>query len=548
MVMMPLASAAPPAGGETTTSNGDETWSEEGTMNGHHTVLNGTSLTVSANITMETGSSITVEQGGELRIMNGALLNEDLNAGLLIGPGYSTISMNFGDVADEGVVQLKFDHEIIEGRHLLITHENQTINASGSDMVQFDVSLNGTELAFTFESGGFTSAMGSYVLWAKAIYNGGTSQTIKAEQIETLNAPLYWFQSAFDVIVEGSMDLSQAHVYGANISCPGSCIVSGSTLTGSAPIDVPATGSLDVLNSILSGSRSDEDIILHDDASISYLNSQGTGGSTDAWIRLLSQRVLTTNIPNGSLDIYDLGYAEADWNDLTDENGEIVLVDGKGSTEHKRIVEWMDGNGNLGEDNGTITLSITSNWGVFSTTFDAPRVPFATVEVPFPLIEVVSLEPENVGAEVNRSLGLMMTVTNTGDVAATPNFRCYVGEYDADTAPSTIMASLEAGETKTIPITWYMYEAVNVGLTCKPFIPLALNDVASTVTDANGVTSEPVTWSYGDEIPDKPLVIWAIAVGIFGGGALWVSKISKAKQYDHITEFTDGREDPTESE
>ena len=68
---------------------------------------------------------------------------------------------------------------------------------------------------------------------------------------------------------------------------------------GSAPVEAATTASVAVLNSIISGSRSDEDIILHDDATIDYQNSQGTGGTTDAWIRLLSERTLTTNIPGG---------------------------------------------------------------------------------------------------------------------------------------------------------------------------------------------------------------------------------------------------------
>ena len=56
---------------------------------------------------------------------------------------------------------------------------------------------------------------------------------------------------------------------------------------------------MSVLNSLISGSRTDEDIILRDEATIDYQNSQGTGGTTDAWIRLLSQRTLNTNIPRG---------------------------------------------------------------------------------------------------------------------------------------------------------------------------------------------------------------------------------------------------------
>ena len=130
-----------------------------------------------------------------------------------------------------------------------------------------------------------------------------------------------------------------------------------------------------VLDSILSGSRTDEDIVLHDEASIVYTNNQGTGGSTDAWIRLLSQRTLSTNLFQEGVDVYDMGWGAADWNDLTDDNGDLVLVDVGPTTEHKRIVEWMDGDGVVHQENAQITVSITSAGVFIPKTIDAPGPP-----------------------------------------------------------------------------------------------------------------------------------------------------------------------------
>ena len=144
---------------------------------------------------------------------------------------------------------------------------------------------------------------------------------------------------------------------------------------------------------MLSGSRTDEDIVLHDEASI-VTNNQGTGGSTDAWIRLLSQRTLSTNLPRGSVDVYDMGWGAADWNDLTDDNGDLVLVDVGPTTEHKRIVEWMDGDGVVHQENAQITVSITSSWGVYSKTIDAPGTTAATVNVDLPYVDVLAVSPE----------------------------------------------------------------------------------------------------------------------------------------------------------
>ena len=109
---LPLATAMPPAEGDSNTITESETWTEDGSMNGHVVVSDGAVLTVSANISMATGSSITVENGGQLVVTNGALLSDDLNAGLMVNSMFASLTLNFGDLADDGVVQLKFDHVI----------------------------------------------------------------------------------------------------------------------------------------------------------------------------------------------------------------------------------------------------------------------------------------------------------------------------------------------------------------------------------------------------------------------------------------------------
>ena len=144
----------------------------------------------------------------------------------------------------------------------------------------------------------------------------------------------------------------------------------GTELVGSAPVEAATTASVAVLNSLISGSRSDEDIILRDDATIDYQNSQGHRWHHRCLDSSAQQRTLTTNIPRGSLDVYDMGWGAADWNDLTDENGNVVLVEDGPTNEHKRIVAWMDGNGVVHQEEASITLSIESSWGVFSTTID----------------------------------------------------------------------------------------------------------------------------------------------------------------------------------
>jgi hypothetical protein len=531
LLTTPLAAAAPPSGGDSNTVSSSETWTEDAHMNGHVVVANGATLTVNANITIDTGSSITVEEGGQLVVTNGALLSDDLNAGLMVNSMFATLTLNFGDLADDGVLQLKFNHAIDSNSKMNVTLGDETINASGLDLIQFDAPLNNTDLIVTFDSYYFTP---TYVLWAKAIYGGGNTETLLAQDIDAADAPLYWFQSGFDIHAHGDLTITSSTVSGANIHCESLCQFDNTELVGSAPIEAATTSSVAVLNSIISGSRSDEDIILHDQAQITYTNSQGTGGTTDAWVRLLAQRSLSTNIPNGSLDIYDIGYKANDWNDLTDENGDIVFVESGTTNEWKRMIEWMDGDGLVQQEDATITLSISSSWGTFSKTIDAPTTSEGSLELALPYVAVTSVSPVENTAVANKSISGMVTVANTGDADVSGvNIWCYNGDEIVET--TQMVVSLTAGESKDVPFTWYMYEAGDAALTCKPLLPSALNGIADLVVDDAGATSEVVTWEYQEEVEEFPLIIWIVAIAGFMGLALVIAsqsrKVAEAKSY-----------------
>ena len=547
LVGLPLAAGAPPQGGDAYTISDAEIWDENGAMDGHVIVESGASLTVNANISMAMGSSITVEEGGQLVVTNGALLSDDLNAGLMVNSVYAVLTLNFGDLADDGVLQLKFDHVVADGAKMEVTLGEQTVNASGLDIVQFDAPLNGTELTLTFDSYYFTP---TYVLWAKAIYGGGNTETVYAQDIDAVDAPLYWFQSGFNIHAHGDLTVTSSTLLGAEIHCESLCRFDASELVGSAPIDAASTASVAVIDSMLTGSRTDEDIVLHDNATIVYTNSQGTGGTTDAWIRLLSERSLSTNLPNGSVDVYDMGWGAADWNDLTDENGHLVLVADGPTNEHKRIVEWMDGEGVVHEEDAQITLSVPSSWGVYSTTIDAPKTPTATLEVALPFVEVVAVAPESTEAVANKSVPGMVTVTNTGTAAANGiDVWCYLSEDNTPADTTQMKVSLAPGETKDVPFTWYGYSAGDETLTCKPLLPDSLETIADSVVASAGATSPVVSWEYADEDEDAPILIYIAAALGFVGLAVIVARQSKTdeKSYDAVEELAPNTNGPAES-
>ncbi|MGB0378605.1 MAG: CARDB domain-containing protein, partial [Poseidonia sp.] len=230
-----------------------------------------------------------------------------------------------------------------------------------------------------------------------------------------------------------------------------------------------------------------------------------------------------------------MGWGAADWNDLTDADGNVVLVDQGATNEHKRIVEWMDGNGVVQQEDASITLSITSSWGVFSTTIDAPTTSAATLEVDLPFVEVTAVAPEADTAFANSSVSGMITVANTGDAAVSGvSIWCYEGEDVADT--TNVVVSLAPGESKDVPFTWYAYTAGEATLNCKPLLPTALNDIADEVVDLTGATSPVVTWEYTVEEEDAPILIFiAVAVG-FVAVALFIAAQRRPEEKAYTTQ------------
>ncbi|MEK9731216.1 MAG: hypothetical protein VW230_05610 [Candidatus Poseidoniales archaeon] len=519
----PTIHAEPPSDGESVTISEQQTWSEGGVLDGMVTIESGSSVEVTATYSVETGSVILVEEGATLQISNGASLeSNEVSAGRFLTLG-SQLHLNFGDIAETGLLQIHLDAIVPATSQFNATLLETTVDVAqiNSQIIEFnDVPLDGTTLDVNFSIFTFSDVK---VTKAIAIYNGGEQLRLNAEEIEATNSNLWWYNAGFDMVVHGELSVVGSTLRGANITCFGTCIIDGTTLIGSAPIDVPTTGSLSVSDSTIFGSRADEDIILHDDAEITYLNSQGTGGFTDAWVRLLSSRTIYTNIPNGSVDIFGLGYGASNWNDLTDDQGVLMLVE-EGGNEHRRMIEWMDGEGAVHQEDASITLSISSNWGTFSTTIDAPMTPVGYLNLSLPYITVDSVEASEVTGTVNESIGLMMTVSNSGDVAVTANFRCYVNGEDADTAPSTITVSIPQDESVKVPISWWANSDGAQQLNCKPFLPSVLEPISDLVVDENGATSEEVSWIYAEESQETPLLIYLVVLAAFVIGGLFLSR------------------------
>ena len=527
---IPITSATAPSGNSEETISSPTTWDEDGTLNGTLLVESGSSLTINSNVSVVTGSSITVEEGATLNL-NGDLVGAELDS-LLRLQSDSSLMFNLGDVAESGTMRLQFDHQIMADAQFDITVGGFTIDAGEQEFVDFTVPLNGSDINVDFST--FYSVI-THIESVSFAHSGDTVVNYSPQDISYERASLVWLSSSFSIDILGSFTMDTATLDGADLNCVGQCSITNSQLTGSAPINIQTDGALTITDSNITGSRTDEDIVAHDTAGLIYTSNTGTGGYTDAWIRLLSERIIQTNGEGIKVDQTGIGYANYTRYDETNETG-IVSI---GGSEFSRIVEWMDGEGQVHAETGELTFTVTSGWGAFSTTVAAPHTAYAEVNVSLPYISIDDIDMEDNFANVNESIGFMLTVSNKGSSEATANIRCYVDGEDVDTAPSTITVTLLPGEVSETPVSWYSYEDGLKIITCKALIPDILESFTDEITNVEGASSQEVSWTYKDEVADAPLLIYGTVVFAILAG-LWLftrnntyyeTELEEEKQY-----------------
>ena len=537
---IPLVSSNPQNDGSTNTISTSETWASDGPLDGDVIISNGATLTINGDITIADESSIIVEEGGTLDL-NGKLIGENLNAVLRVADE-SVINADFGSLTGEGQLIINFD--LFTTQYCNVTIGGEKTNITGNSNVEIDMTFNGTPFNITFEIYSFILPEISTIQSRDV---NGVIQTIEAEEITQTGSSIAWKGGhSFSVTVDGTMNSAGGEFQGANLICSGECNFQNSTLIGSAPIGVKMGTSLTAETSSIIGSRTDEDIILHDDAVINYEVSTmtGTGGTTDAWIRLLSQRVIQTNLMDAGATVH---YEGIGWNGETgdnvlDENGSVDL----GTSEARRIVEWVDGNGVYGAEDSEVLITLNGGVTTWNHGYDikldpAPNTPYHEVSIDLPFVSIDSVVAEDTSGTANKGLGVMVTVSNTGDAPVTTNIRCYEGNDLADT--TTLLVSLEADETKKIPTTWWANASGSKALTCKALVPTGFNSLASTLTSSSGATTSEISFKEADDTEDAPIILYgAILVFILIGTVVFTKRSaanisneeedSEEKQYD----------------
>ena len=517
LISITLASpvlASPPSQGDTVTVSDSVTWTD-GTFDGEIIIQNGGELQWTGDVDVREGSKIIVEEGGMRQLDSAHLKGENAASTLLI---YDATEIEIdAEIADtSATMTLYFNVDVPETAHLNLTIDETTTN-----------DITGTSKSFTVDLSQTVNIVVDHfyplflgITHVELFHSNAELMTISADELTQQGGNIVWNEASFSIENYGTLVIEDSTITSANLTCVGDCSIDNSDLYGSGPIHVVDGTHLDFLGSTMLGSRTDEDIVLHDQASIDYTNSTGTGGYTDAWIRLLSKRDLVVNAPTATVVATGIGYGATTINtiingDPTDSSTWTVNI---GTSEQKRIVEWLDGNGVYGQESGTVKITVETNWGNFVADAAAPQATSANINVVYPQISIDKVEPEAVTADTGRSHGVMVTISNTGTIAVDPNVRCFVDDVEADTTANTANWAVEPGETKDVPITWYHYSDEAVQLNCNFLYPDVLEPVSSLIASDAGTTSGEVSWTTAEEAGELPILLYAgviLAVVVF---------------------------------
>ena len=536
-LMSPLTLAEAQDDGSTQTISSSETWTSDNTLNGNVTISNGGVLTIDGSINVATGSKITVDSGGSL-ILNGAL-----NAAESMNEIYMEVYQNtvlepyFDGLVDSGVMRINMAQEYFSSMDVHLEVMETNLSWTGEDYLDFNVEFTDEPVNINF------SGFWQFPVWIDSIQafdSNGAIYNLDADEWTHNNGVLKTEEgeASFSLTVDGDFMSDGGIISGADITCSGTCSITNSTLSWSAPMNILDGGQLNAANSNINGSRTYEDIIVHDTASINYDTETmtGTGGPTDMWIRLLSKRVIETNLKDAPASVHfeGLGYLASNGDLMLNEHGAIDLGENNNPTVSKylRMTEWVDSSGTLNQETGMIMITLnggTSVWnGDYSVTLDpAPTTPSFTANIALPFVVIDEVKPEDSQGTVDKGLGVMLTVTNTGGVSVATNIRCYEGVDEADMA--TIYVSLDAGESKDVPAVWYANSSGAKTLNCKVSIPSFFNSLAEDLTSVAGTDSDAVSFKLAEDREDAPIILYSAIVIIIIIGTLIFTRVSANK-------------------
>ena len=215
--------------GSSRTIDSSQTWSNDGTLNGKVTIIDGGVLTIDGSIDVEAGSEITVESGGSL------LLNGDLNAAESTNEVYMEVYQNtflepyFEGLIDSGTMRINMAKEFFTSMEVHINVTGTNITWNGDNYVDFAVEFNDAPTNVNF------SGFWQFPVWIDSIQafdSNGAIYTLDADEWNHNNGVLKTEEGepSFSITVAGEFSSSGGTISGADISCLGSCSITNSTL------------------------------------------------------------------------------------------------------------------------------------------------------------------------------------------------------------------------------------------------------------------------------------------------------------------------------
>ena len=530
--------ASPPTNGSTTLVSDSQTW-EGGNLNGDVVIGDGGVLTWTGESQISTDSTITIQEGGILNLNNAVLTGQASVSTLLIFDT-TNVAINESIADTTATMTIYFDINVPQQAYLNLTIDEITTNEITGTSFETTVDLTdefliGVDHYYPLPFG---------ITHIEIFHSNAELLTISAEDFSQSGGSLSWNQPSFHILNHGTVLLDGSTLMGANISCEHLCHFNDSTLIGSGPIHVADGTHIGVNNSVILGSRTDEDIIVHDQATIDYEESTGTGGYTDAWIRLLSKREIHVNAKVATVVATGIGYNGNTINTIingdTDQSTWFVDI---GTSESKRIVEWVDGTGTYHQETGTIKITVESNWGDFIADAVAPKTATSNVDVTYPSLSIDKIVPDAVTADTGTTHYVMITISNTGTIPANPNVRCYTNGEEADTTANTGNWEVAPGESKDVPVSWWHYTDEATTLNCKFLYPDVLEAVSDLIADEAGQTSSEVSWTTAEEVEELPILLYGIIIAIVVGLGVFVALGSRRLQKKEYIESEEEHEE-----
>lgn len=525
LLSQPLASATD------ISENTDE--NSNGILDGDYTVKDGATWTISGDYDVEEGTTILVEEGATM-IVSGSM-NASSPPQLNLAET-ANISVPVGYLGESGLLRIYFAEEVLYGITIEINNDT-TENWTGTqfdwtgDMDVENIIVNITTNVFQ------VSSISSITLSP----DGATPESRAADELSGDGTSLVIpdRNNAWSIDVQGTLMVTGS-IFGAGITCHGTCTLDGAQMSSTGPIEV--YGSISVTDSSLLGGVTDEDIIVWDDASIVWENSVGTGGVTDNWVNILTTR--TVGVQNGYVVFYgyDMGYDAIGTSPLADNNTFNPENQGDNTieiapNERARMVRWQDGNGVVHEESASGMVVLSTPWGDYEHQInDLPKVNHFEVTLDLPKLNFDSLIESDDEHNVDSRLGVMATVSNSGDAAANFLIDCTSNGSDANVGV-TVSHAIEAGETKEIPMNWDSAYEGDFVLECTIFVPYHFEGYE--VVTSGTATTGSVSWSIEEDNSTNLVIPISIGAGLAIIGFLIVSRKMMQKELlkEHLEEI-----------